>query len=72
MVFEKSSEGSRLQLPTTEPASKHKKPLQKHCKFFLEKSARLYHSIKQPLEQKQLNTHDFFGFCLVMVNLLFC
>jgi hypothetical protein len=38
MVFEKSSEEGWLQLPTTEPASKHKKPLQKRCRFFLEKS----------------------------------
>jgi len=59
MVFEKSSEEGWLQLPTTEPASKHKKPLQKRCRFFLEKIARLSHSIKQSLEQKQLNTHYF-------------
>jgi len=32
--------------------------LQKRCRFFLEKIIRLCHSIKQPLEHKQLNTHQ--------------
>ena len=62
--FLKSRRRGWLQLPT-EFAGKHKKPLRKHCSFFLEKIACLCYSIKQLLEQKQLNTHLFLYFTLI-------
>ena len=58
MVFEKSSERVSCNFQQQRPPANIKKPLKKRCKFFLEKISPPMPSIKQPLEQKQLNTHS--------------
>jgi hypothetical protein len=49
--FLKSHWKGQLQLPTTEPASKHKKAFEKALQILLRKDLPPIPSIKQPLEQ---------------------
>jgi hypothetical protein len=56
-VFEKSTERVSCNFQQQSPPANIKKPQEKRYKFFLEKTSTPRPSIKQPLKQKQLNTH---------------
>jgi len=71
-VFVKSVERVSCSFLQQSPIANIKKPLEKTLQILFRKDLPTYApGIKQPLEQKQLNTHNFFGF-FWLLGCVFC